>query len=122
MDGGNQHIAFLVYQSIKCQLNFLYGTDMATLAELIAQKEALEKQIEQTRRTELKEAIAQVKIIIESYSLTVHDLFGKAKATKKSTGTVAAKYRDPQTGATWSGRGRSPKWLEGKNATDYLIA
>lgn len=24
---------------------------------------------------------------------------------------VAAKYRDPATGATWSGRGRLPHWL-----------
>lgn len=28
---------------------------------------------------------------------------------KKST--VAPKYRHPETGATWSGRGRSPRWL-----------
>lgn len=95
---------------------------MATLAELIAQKEALEEQIKQRRQTELKEAIAQVKTIIESYGLTVNDLFGKAKATRKSSGTVAAKYRDPQTGATWSGRGHSPKWLKGKNAADFLIS
>lgn len=95
---------------------------MATLAELIAQKEALEEQIKQKRHAELKETIAQVKTIIKSYGLTVHDLFGKAKASKKSSGTVTAKYRDPQTGATWSGRGRSPKWLEGKNAADFLIS
>lgn len=35
---------------------------------------------------------------------------------------VAVKYRDPNTGATWSGRGRSLKWLKGKNAADFLMS
>ncbi len=94
---------------------------MATLAELIAQKEALELQIEETRKAELKDAIEQVKAIVAAHGLTMDDLFGKTKATRKTGGTVAPKYRDPQTGATWTGRGRSPKWLVGKNAADFLI-
>jgi DNA-binding protein H-NS len=40
---------------------------------------------------------------------------------------VAAKYRDPVSGSTWSGRGIQPKWMksalaEGKNKDDFLIA
>jgi DNA-binding protein H-NS len=34
---------------------------------------------------------------------------------------VAAKYRDPLTGASWSGRGRAPKWIEGKSRADFLV-
>jgi DNA-binding protein H-NS len=34
---------------------------------------------------------------------------------------VRAKYRDPKTGATWSGRGARAKWLVGKKLSDYLI-
>jgi DNA-binding protein H-NS len=39
---------------------------------------------------------------------------------------VAAKYRDPATGATWSGRGRMANWLAqkvraGDTAEAYLI-
>jgi DNA-binding protein H-NS len=34
---------------------------------------------------------------------------------------VAAKYRDPNSGQTWTGRGRSPKWLEGKDKKQFLI-
>jgi hypothetical protein len=34
---------------------------------------------------------------------------------------VAPKYRDPKTGATWSGRGARAKWLVGKKLSDYLI-
>jgi hypothetical protein len=32
-------------------------------------------------------------------------------------------YRDPASGATWSGRGRAPGWLaSAKDRADYLIA
>ena len=33
---------------------------------------------------------------------------GKAAATKKP---VAAKYRHPDSGATWTGRGKAPLWI-----------
>ena len=44
----------------------------------------------------------------------------KTAAPAKSK--VAAKYRDPVSGKEWSGRGLAPKWLQGKNKADYLIA
>ncbi|EDS82163.1 H-NS histone family protein [Burkholderia pseudomallei S13] len=31
------------------------------------------------------------------------------------------KYRDPKTGATWSGRGREPGWIKGKKRERFLI-
>jgi DNA-binding protein H-NS len=38
-------------------------------------------------------------------------------------GPQPAKYRDPKTGATWSGRGPAPAWLGGaKDRTKFLIA
>jgi DNA-binding protein H-NS len=33
------------------------------------------------------------------------------KARGGPRGAVAAKYRDPETGATWAGRGLKPRWL-----------
>jgi len=99
---------------------------MATLQELIAQKEALEAQIAETRQGELSEAIAQVKALVEAHGLTAADIFGgsvrSAKSGEKKTSKVAAKYRDPISGKTWSGRGLAPKWLAGKNKEDYAIA
>ncbi|MBB3261629.1 MULTISPECIES: H-NS family nucleoid-associated regulatory protein [Paraburkholderia] len=34
---------------------------------------------------------------------------------------TAAKYYDPSTGNTWSGRGTRPNWLAGKRLEDYAI-
>ncbi|MEM5389962.1 H-NS family nucleoid-associated regulatory protein [Paraburkholderia phymatum] len=46
-----------------------------------------------------------------------------AKAGAYVRGPQPAKYRDPKTGATWSGRGPAPAWLAGaKDRTAFLIA
>ena len=99
---------------------------MATLKELIAQKEALEKQIAETREIELADAIAKVLAIVAEYDLTPSDVFGptrgrKAGGAKKAKTKVAAKYRD-QHGNEWSGRGKAPLWIAGKDRTKYQIA
>jgi DNA-binding protein H-NS len=97
---------------------------MATLQELIAQKEALEKLIQDTRQTELADAINQVKSLIANFGLTQEDIFGAARGAKKvkaEGSKVAAKYRDPVSGKEWSGRGLAPKWLQGREKSEFLI-
>ena len=87
---------------------------MASLQELIAQKEALEVEIERTRSKDRSDAIAKVRTLMEQYGLTAADLSTKG-STKSRVGKgnkVAAKYRDTATGQTWSGRGLQPKWLK----------
>ncbi len=39
---------------------------------------------------------------------------GNGAARSKAKGSVKAKYRDPKTGETWSGRGRMANWLKAK--------
>jgi DNA-binding protein H-NS len=97
---------------------------MATYQELIAQKAALdkqqadlEKQIADTLRAERSSVISQIKGLMAEHGVTLADISGKpGKAPKNpaepgTTRKVAAKYRDPSTGDTWSGRGLKPKWL-----------
>ncbi len=50
----------------------------------------------------------------------------KSKAPKDKRSVVAPKYRDSATGATWTGRGKQPKWLaaalaSGKKIDDFKI-
>jgi DNA-binding protein H-NS len=95
---------------------------MATLKELIEQKEALDAQIEAARNAELSGAIAQIRALMAEYQLTPADILGvSAKTPKTRNSPVAPKYRDPISGATWSGRGRSPAWLQGRNKEEFLI-
>ena len=101
---------------------------MASLSELLAQRAALEIQIEQTQREERSEAIARVKTLMIEHGLTAADLTTRAPAKSSPGGgkKVAAKYRNKATGETWSGRGLQPRWLKaalttGKKITDFAV-
>jgi DNA-binding protein H-NS len=100
----------------------------ATLSDLLAQRAALEKQIADFQQR--SEAVAKVKSLMAEYGLTLADLGGKSTAAvsapRKATSKVAAKYRNPATGDTWSGRGLKPKWLVaelagGKTIEDFTL-
>ena len=97
---------------------------MTTYKELLAQRAELEKQIEAARKEALVSAIAQVRAIVAEYALTEEDVFAKKSARPQATGThkpVAPTYRDPATGATWTGRGKPPLWIAGKDRLNFLI-
>jgi DNA-binding protein H-NS len=100
---------------------------MSSLATLIAQREALDKQIAETRKQEISDAIKQVKALVAEYGLSASDVFPSSngvkamKAAATGRGKVAPKYRDPATGNTWTGRGRTPLWLAGHDKSKFLI-
>lgn len=103
---------------------------MPSLQELLAQKADIDRQIADARRQERTDAIAKVRALMAEQGLTAADLVAKAPAAGRASGTsgrkVAAKYRDPETGQTWTGRGLKPKWLahaleNGKTLQDFAI-
>lgn len=96
---------------------------MSTYKALIARKAELDRLIEQTRKTEISGAIAEARALIAEFGLTSEDVFGgaKAKASRNKGAKVAAKYRDPATGATWTGRGRAPVWIADKDRSAFAI-
>lgn len=86
--------------------------EMATYSELVAQIEELKKKAEQVRRDELHAVIQGIKRQMAEYGLTVEDLGGSSRGGKRrSHRSVAAKYHDPASGQSWSGRGKTPRWL-----------
>jgi DNA-binding protein H-NS len=98
---------------------------MSTLKELLAQREALDAQISQTKDRERSEAVAKVKSLMSEYGLSVADLSKRVPKPAKVS-KVAAKYRNQATGETWSGRGLQPKWLKaavagGAKLTDFSV-
>lgn len=105
---------------------------MSKLKDLLAQKAALEQQIEDAARAERADAVAKVKALMAEHGLSLADLSARAPSAKaksgarKSGGKVAAKYRDAATGATWSGRGLRPNWLKaalasGRRLEDFAV-
>jgi DNA-binding protein H-NS len=97
---------------------------MATLQELLAQKEAIEREIELTKKRERADAIARVRSLMAEYGLTLADLGGKPSSTApKPAGAakVPPKYRNAATGDTWSGRGLQPNWLKAALASGRTL-
>ena len=106
----------------------------AAEAQIRQLREKLESQKSEERRT----AVSQAKALVQSHGISAGELGlsaskgrGPAKATQaakpgKARAKVAAKYRDPATGNTWTGRGKTPNWLSaklaaGKTKADYAI-
>ena len=95
---------------------------MTSYKELIKQRESLELQIADARKKELAQAIAQARALVAEFGLTAQDIFPSGRAqTKRAGAKVAAKYRNPATNETWTGRGKAPKWIAGQDRQKFAI-
>jgi DNA-binding protein H-NS len=97
-----------------------------TLADLIAQRDALDRQIAEASKESKAAAIAEIRSLMVEHGLTAVDLEVKAAPSRPGkrsapSGKVAAKYRNTETGETWSGRGLKPKWLAAALAAGKVI-
>ena len=95
--------------------------ELSEYKKLLQQREELERQIREARSRELEDAIAQVKRLVADYDLTTNDVFPltrRASAGKK----VEPKYRNPETGETWTGRGKPPTWIRDVDREKFLIS
>lgn len=101
---------------------FVLKINMPSYKELLAQRQNLEAQIEAARKSEINEALSTIHSLIKEFGLSASDVFpaGRAKSAAKGS-TVAPKYRDPGTGATWTGRGKAPLWIANKDRAQFEI-
>ncbi len=94
---------------------------MATYRQLTEQLAKVQAQMAAAREKEMAAVIAQIKERIAEYEITAEELgFSDGRKHKPRSAKLAPKYRNPQTGQTWSGRGRRPAWL-GKRPDRFLI-
>jgi DNA-binding protein H-NS len=94
-----------------------------TYRDLQAQIEHLRTQADEARAREMADVIADIKQKIMDYRLSPNDLgFAPVRRTGLKKPPLPPKYQDPRTGRTWSGRGKPPRWIAGKNRERFLIA
>ncbi|MBC8752894.1 MULTISPECIES: H-NS histone family protein [Paraburkholderia] len=93
---------------------------MARYKELLAEKEKLERLIAEARQQEAASALEKVRETVGEFGFTPEDVFGKRRKNVQPR-AVAAKFRNPETGETWSGRGRAPRWLKDQNVERFRI-
>jgi DNA-binding protein H-NS len=85
-------------------------------ARLELQRSEDRKRRDQSLRTK------RVLRLMESLGLTIENLREYStddivhRPSHPSGYKVAPKYRDPETGDTWTGRGKQPRWLQAKLA------
>jgi len=88
-----------------------------------------ETQAELTRRKNVDAATVEIRSVLKKYKIDFQDIdlniitrtSGKSGSKKRTKmiksrdqrGTVKAKYKDPNSAATWTGRGRTPAWVQG---------
>lgn len=109
---------------------------MATLAAMKRQIAKLEAEVARKTREEMSGAIAKIREIMTTFGLTVEHLTSsvrsdvkkvptKKSAAKKVKGKRAEagtpKYRDPKSGATWTGFGRAPAWIASAKSRDSFL-
>jgi DNA-binding protein H-NS len=92
---------------------------MERYRDLLAQKEQLEKLIAEAHRKEAGAALERVREAVAEFGFTPEDVFGKRRGSTRRA--AAPKYRNPETGETWSGRGRAPRWLKDQDVERFRI-
>jgi len=118
---------------------------MATLEQIQRKLKQLQAQADALIAKRMQGAIADIRKLMDDHGLTIADIdahFASGKhrgrrasalssGTRKSgvrskasaKGKLPPKYRDPVTGATWSGHARPPAWIkDAKDRSKFLIA
>lgn len=93
---------------------------MRAFREFQAELEKLHQQSERTRRADKAAAIARIGSLVADHGIRPEELAPMWDRTRP-TPPATAKYRDPASGATWTGRGRAPKWLAGEDRSRFEI-
>jgi DNA-binding protein H-NS len=107
------------------------GHAMATLRSIQQKIAKLQSQAEAIVKKQSAGVIAKVHAMLAEHGLTVADL-GSGPSAKRAMGSAAtigqassrspsAKYRDPKSGATWSGHGRVPGWIANAKSRDKFL-
>ncbi|QQK01064.1 H-NS histone family protein (plasmid) [Burkholderia ambifaria] len=105
---------------------------MATLESIQTRIAKLQAQAEALVAKKSTEVLDRIRGLMEKHGITTADIEAHVggKQRGRRTGikagakpaTSAAKYRDPKTGATWTGHGRAPGWIaNAKDRSRFLI-
>jgi DNA-binding protein H-NS len=114
---------------------------MATLEIIQARIKKLQTQAETLLAKRAQGALDQIRELMIKHGLTTEDIERRAKARRERErkvrlgvsggkagiasavkGKMPPKYRDPKTGATWSGHARPPAWIKDvKDRSKFLI-
>jgi DNA-binding protein H-NS len=116
---------------------------MVTLSQIEQRIVLLQKKADELRRKKSASVVSSIRKMMAEHGLSIKDIEtgvqdsdaprkrGRPVGSKNGVRTSVAKpsavkpapkYRDPATGATWSGRARPPAWIkDAKDRSVFLI-
>jgi DNA-binding protein H-NS len=94
---------------------------MVSYQELLDQRAQLEADIAAARAAERRAAIVEIRRLMSEHHIVTHEILPRRAARRARAREGAVLYQDPASGATWSGRGRPPRWLAGKERELYRV-
>lgn len=94
---------------------------MNTYRELLIHLERLKLEIEVAREREARLIAERVLEVLAESGVPIDELVASCRQDGRLRRRVKQKYWDPQTGSTWSGRGRTPRWMAGKDPEEFRI-
>lgn len=101
-------------QTAQDELSLPDGLSEDQLRQIQEQTIARQREIRQKSRDS---DLLTAKELVEKHGFKWADL----RPATKAGSTVAPKYRDPETGAEWSGRGRAPLWIRDVEDRDQFL-
>ena len=98
------------------------GDAVSHVAEAVPSFQAAAKPELQEKQEEAKAALlAKWRVEAAESHLSLESILPGRKVRRGTGDKVAAEFRNLETGATWSGRGREPNWPKGKNRAKFKI-
>lgn len=112
---------------------------MVTLDAINLKIAKLQKQAATIAEKQTSEGLTKIRDLMHKHGLSLADIESfiakkrgrkpnaagakaAARAPRASAHSVAPKYADPKSGATWTGRGRAPAWIRDvKDRSKFLI-
>ncbi|NTX25607.1 H-NS histone family protein [Burkholderia pyrrocinia] len=91
------------------------------LQELEAQLRDLNIKLSDAKQKEKQAALAAFKEQVALLGITQQEVLSALGYIVQRKRKAPAKYYDPTTGRSWSGRGPRPKWLEGRDLDTLVV-
>ncbi len=88
--------------------------------EFVGQYQKLKDEAEAVRKREASEVIYYIVKLVALYELSIDEI-AVVLNSKDPARRPKARYMDPVSGKTWSGRGRRPRWMEGRDPEEFLL-
>lgn len=81
---------------------------------LLRERAVLDAKIAESYGAMRLNAIDAARQLVARHDLRVDDLYVAGRL-------IDAKYRNPKTGQTWTGKGRVPRWIEGQDRKPFEV-